>query len=566
MPNTDYLRFNVGSIDELIKEKLREQFPDVDYRGSSSNIISETISSVISLVLYQVNRNVANSNFDKTQSYNSLLNIVNQIGYTPTGWQAGSMFIDISSNETLPTGNFVIPRYSFIDTPSGRFSTTEDTFITNNGEDSLVASDVLVSKGSWIQSSLYTTNGVINEQIILSGASRIDHNNIHVYVRGEDGVYSQYERVSSLFTSRTDDKHFEARYGANGTYAIQFGDNINGCVPPTNSDVIIYYLSVGANNNTINEGGFTGTISKFPSNILDQFLVTNNSSVKGDYLTRTEEFFSVINTSSSIELVEPETIEEIKRNAPLAFRSQNRLVTKEDYENFVLSNFSSFVGDVRVLSNDEYLDEYIRYFYDLGLDNPELEARALYSQINFSSSCNFNNIYTFVIPKNGVFLNEIQKKLIVDRMGDTKTLTSQIIPIDPVYVNFSVATTGTDPVSIRDIDDSFIEITRSNVSNRSESDIRHDVNETIVEYFQEVGGSFGGSVNINDITNQILNIQGVGGVRTINGSTSVSGVNLYQYNISHTDSVLITQQTTQFGGIFVPRLEDAELLNKIVVI
>lgn len=562
MPNTDYLRYNVGSIEELIRDQLREEFPDVDERSSSSRIVSQTVASVASLLIYQLNRNVANSNFTKTQSLNSIIEMVNQIGYNPKGWQSGSTFVDISVNNTLPVGEYIIPRYSFIETDAGRFSTSEDVYISYDGVETLVAEDILVYKGSWNQTTEYISDGSSNQIIKLIGSNSIDHNNIHVYVK-ESGVWGEYKRVDSLFTSQSSDKHFEARLGQNGSYTIEFGDDINGCIPELDSDIVIFYISLGQDTTLT---GFDGVLAKYSSVILDQFLIDNNDFVKGDYLTRVKEFFTITNNSNVIQSSPPESVSEIKRNAPLAFKSQNRLVTKEDYEGFVVSNFSRFVSGVKVLNNDEYLDQYIKYYYDLGLENPELESRALYAQVKFANSCNANNVYLFLIPSSGNYLTESQKKLILGKMEDIKTLTSEIIPIDPIYINFSIATTGVNTISRSDIDDSYIQVTRNGISNRSSEDIRREVNDIILNYFSERSSTFDNTIDTREITSSILSIQGVGEVRTFNGDVSDSGVQFYQYNASYEDQIFVTPPTSQFNGIFVSKLVEEDLLGKIIVV
>jgi hypothetical protein len=45
-------------------------------------------------------------------------------------------------------------------------------------------------------------------------------------------------------------------------------------------------------------------------------------------------------------------------------------VTESDFENYVKTNFSNLIHDVKVVNNWAYLTGYLKYFYDLGISNP----------------------------------------------------------------------------------------------------------------------------------------------------------------------------------------------------
>jgi hypothetical protein len=105
------------------------------------------------------------------------------------------------------------------------------------------------------------------------------------------------------------------------------------------------------------------------------------------------------NTNASVPYSDIESSKQIKQNAPNFFKQQGRLVTVSDFEFFVKSNFNNFVSDVKVVNNWEYIEEHIRYLYNIGLKQPSLDSRVLYNQVNFADSCNFNNIYIYCIPK-----------------------------------------------------------------------------------------------------------------------------------------------------------------------
>ena len=567
MPDEDYLRFNVDSVDDLLKQKLAPQFPDVGFRGSSANILSEAVASVFSLLIYQVNRSAANSSFSKTNSIAALLNQTKILGYNPVGHQASSMFVDVSVAVNLDAISYSIPRYSFIETSVGRFSISEDqTFSNTVTPDYNVLDDVLVKGGSWVEHQLLYSDGTENQKFILSrGDDIVDHNSIHIYVREPDGEWGMFNQVDSLFLSDGTDKSFEARYNSSGTYDLLFGDGVNGCLMPEDSEIAIYYLSTEAIQSTLSISSFETGFNRFSTDRLNAIILDITSSTSSTYLNSLDGLFNVVNTSANTLKADPETVEEIRRNSPSVFQTQNRLVTSEDYKSFVTNNFSDFVSDVLVLDNTEYLNSYMKYQYDIGVDQPFLESRALYNQINFSDSCNYNNVYLFIIPKAGEYLSGIQKQMIITKMNKTKTLSAQIIPSDPIYLGFGVAT-PVNAVVPEDLTTSAVEVTKSDNSNRSDDDIRDDVYNTIVTYFSDRQVNFDSSVGISELNSLILTISGVKSIHTTNSTIRNEGLGFYQFNPKYPDQVTVAELSSFFTGIFVPRLVDDNLLNRISIV
>ena len=564
----EYLRFNVGSVDELIKQKLEPKFPDVNFRGSSANILSETVASVFSLLIYQMNRAAANSSFSKTESITSLIEQTKLLGYNPIGFRASSMFIDVIPNTALDTISYTIPRYTNLSTPIGNFTTSEDLEFTFSGSpEQAVLEDAIVRNGEWVEYPLIIGDGTTNQRYTITNSNNdlIDHSNIHVYIRDVDnnGDWEQWEQVDSLFLSTGFDKNFEARLNTTGSYDLTFGDGVNGCFVPENAEIAIYYLSIDTPNTTIEAGSVSENMFRFSTDRLNTILLNIIDTTKTNVIGDTNGLFFAQNTSANTEFSEPETIEEIRKNAPVAFQTQNRLVSAEDFRSFVLNNFNEFVSDVVVLSNEEFVDEYLEYYYEQGLENPLLEPRALYNQINYSDACNFNNVYVFLIPKTGNYTSDIQKKLIIESIGDKKTITSNVVPSDPIYINFGLATPTTAIVS-SDLDTSSLEIVKSTNTNRSDDDITNEVYTTIVNYFDEKGSTFDNEVDVFELNASILNIDGVQEVYTVNGSIRNQGIQFYQFNPQFPSRVFTTPPSIT-SSIFVPRLADNNLLNNITI-
>ena len=81
-------------------------------------------------------------------------------------------------------------------------------------------------------------------------------------------------------------------------------------------------------------------------------------------------------------------------------------------------------GDAKLIS----LSQYLAYYYNVGLERPNLDDKMLFNQVSFSDACNFNNVYLFCVPKLGAIENETtpidlffaQKQAIVDKLDQYK--------------------------------------------------------------------------------------------------------------------------------------------------
>ena len=126
------------------------------------------------------------------------------------------------------------------------------------------------------------------------------------------GVYTQVENL--YFASGATDKIFQVNLTQDFKGTVVFGDDITGQAPPPGANYIISYR-VG--------GGTRGNImdSIINSNILGHILNTDGSAITG----------VIQNTSLATGGADAETVAHAKKYAPLFFKSQDRLVTLQDY-------------------------------------------------------------------------------------------------------------------------------------------------------------------------------------------------------------------------------------------
>lgn len=579
LTKNSYLTFDGTSIRDVIIERLNKEgiFTDQNYQGSNMSAWNDIISYTFSTLLYYLNKTSSGSMFSETQIYENMNRIVNSLNYKPIGKVGQSVPIKISTTSLLK-GNYTIPRYSYIIVGGTVFSFSDDISFTksNDGSEDLIDLDNIfnLKQGTYSEYPTYNASGIDNETIYISTKNiSIDHFGLDVYVKRENsGKWEKWERVDELFTKKSNDKCFEIRFNHNKNYEIKFGDDINGAKLNANDIVSIFYLKIDPESSSIGTNALEGNIViTFNSPNYNQILndtVTNF----GTYLNNdTIRSISLNNDYSSTKYSEEESVDSIRKNAPKTFRSQNRLVTSPDFESYIKTNFSHILSDVKINNNDEYLSNHLKYLYNIGLKNPQLEDTILLNQVKFATSCNFNNIYFYGIPKNSnqEYLTPSQKSLILDSLENKKIITGTIVPIDPIYMYIDFYT-PIKSVEYTDLGNSVIYITKQNNTRRSSSAIQSDVENVIKKYFDRSINTLGQVINIYQINAEILSIDGVSSLQTgrIDSDVKIDGLSLVIWNSIYPNlDIKNYTQNINLGIFQYPIFNDIEnLSNKIVVI
>jgi hypothetical protein len=532
------------------------------------------------MLLFYLNKQSNEGLFTEAQLYENINKIVKQLDYKPIGHQSATLSFEATA-ANLTSGLYTIPRYSYMEVGGIRYSFNEDiTFAktTDNSSESLadMSREKLLFQGRFIENNIVTATGNDNEIIFLTvdDAIKVDHFNIDVYVKDVNtGKWSEWEQTTSLYINRANEYKYESRYNENRRYELKFGNNINGRRLNAGDQVAIYYLETQGSNGEVGANTLDGKqLIFYKSTRLNS--ITTDLNTKGsniDFNPKTT--LSFTNNCVSSFASDPEDGESIKKNAPGIFRSQFRVVTSGDYETFIKTNFSSLIKDVKVANNSEYLNGYLRYFTDLGLTDSNLESRALFNQVSFSDSCNFNNVYLFVVPKtigNSLsYVNPSQKELIIDTIREEKVLTSETIIMDPVYISFDIALGDNISTEISDRDNSVILIKKSSSSRRTDDSIRDDVATIISNYFSRKNLTLGQTVDLNQLAADVLSVDGVQKASTYRTDTksTVEGLRFISWNPAYGNVSLenvvtnITLEDFQFPYL----AEDIDFTSKIII-
>jgi hypothetical protein len=352
----------------------------------------------------------------------------------------------------------------------------------------------------------------------------IDNNSIDVYVKpvGLNSAWEKWSRSASLYLESGSAKKYSVRFNEEERYEIKFGNNVNGKKLNAGDLVQIYYLKSDGLEGQVSKGTLNNQQLYFYNTSTFNEILTDTTTAGTNIITSAESAnVTFTNINSSTLFKEKETVAEIKQNAPNLFNSQYRLVTTDDYKNYISKNFGNWVRSVEVVNNFDYTSIYQKYFFDIGLDRPNDDSRVLFNQINFADACDFNNVYVFAVPNKVLetsldirtnYLSVAQKNAINILLSDVKSATTELVVTDPVYMELNLGVTQ----SATDFDfaniageESYLYVEVDKNSRRDLSSVRNEVASVFLNYFNVDNLNLGQIVSLKDISQLILDIDGV---------------------------------------------------------
>ena len=590
LPDKAYTSFDATSLRDFIINRLTEQgtFTDQIYRGSNMSSFIDVIAYSFHTLLFYLNRTSTESMFTETTIYENINRIVKMLNYNPIGYQTSNLSFDAFASEDLVPGTYTIPRYSFINSNDTYFSTDSDISFTKNSSSDesipVIGQKHLLYQGKWVEVPSQQSSGQDFETIFITTTeegTKVDHFHVHVYVKDyESGKFYQYTETSSLYLHGPTERVFEKRFNENEIYEVKFGDNVTGARLNAGDEVWVYYLE------SLGEGGQVG------ANFLDDVSLTlygtnTFNTLKNDikpenikYITFDNiETLSLTNSQPSTIPQQRESVDEIKRKAPLHLSSQDRLVTLPEFKTYIEKNYGNMLTSSDVVDNITFMDGHMRYLSeDIGIQYPNLESRVMYNHLNVATSTHFNNIYIYSVPKMTTntsstvmtnYLSPAAKELIINDISKKKMISHEVILIDPVYVAVNLGvTTSTETLNPNVTDNTILIVKKSTASLRDNDAIIQEVTDTIATYFMNTDMNLGQLIDVNTLGSSILGIPGVDSIETSRTDIdlTVPGLSLSIWNPVYENDIAVTNQNTKLPYFKFAYLHDAfNLFKKIVI-
>lgn len=562
LPADAYLGFDAQNVKELMIQRLIEGnvYTDQIFEGSNMSALLDVIAYTYHMLLFYLNRMGAETTFTQTQLYENMNRIVKLLSYNPVGYQTACVTFDASVNANISTlssnHTYTIPRFSYIDVNGIRYTLTKDAIFalteSTKEEDIYKLTEFsktnILFQGEIIEAPIYYPRGDQFETYTLIpnniSGKYVDFSNFSVYVYDNEEGWQEWTETSSLYLESNNAKKYEKRLNESGYYEFRFGNNVNGQQLSSGNLVQIYYL---LSDGVAGEIG-TNQLKDNTMNIYQTPIyrdICNNT--LQSYITLSE-IKSIIfdNKNSSTQFTLPESVDAIRNTAKKVFKSQSQLITNSDIKTYVERNFSNIVSSVWVCNNKQYIDEVLQYYNSLGVNSITKESRISYNQLQFSTSCNFNNVYVFMTPKFepvtdqnvSQYVDTALKQHIVTQMENSKPLTTEIIPSDPVYIAISPGVRNpmdglfTQQFTSQTPDDILAEtkivLTRVFNSHNKTSIIKSQAIDIIKEHFTNI--QLGQTISPTEISNKLMTIEGIKSVQTKRNGVTVPGVSFMVWN------------------------------------
>lgn len=333
------LDFN--DIKSRLKEYLRQQteFSDYDFETSG-------LSNILDVLAYNTHINGLIANFALNESFlntaqlrSSVVSHANILGYYPRSRTSARAVVNLSVTISSPSRPFTIslPAYTkfsaeiddvtYVFQTWEQYTATDDGAGTYNFVNATGSTNIEVIEGT-LRTKTFLVGDISEEQVYVIPDDTIDTSTIkvNVFESATSDEFSTYTNLTETIRIDSTSKIYQVKEAPNGFYEVIFGDgSVLGQSPVAGNKIVITYISTSA------EDGNHASI----------FSSLEDLDVEG-----TDYSINVATVTASAGGNAKETIASIKKNASIAFASQQRMITAEDYRAQILANYSSYVTDV----------------------------------------------------------------------------------------------------------------------------------------------------------------------------------------------------------------------------
>ena len=387
--------------------KRQSEFSDYDFEASG-------LSNILDVLAYNTHFSGLNTNFGLNESFinsaqlrSSVVSLAEGLGYVPRSYSSSQASLNLSVLVTAtnrPT-TITLPRNSefttSVDGTSYTFQTREVFTATDDGAGNyqFVTSDnstgIPVFEGTE-KTKTFFVGELSDNQVYVIPDVTMDTSTIRVRVfdTANSSTFDTYTNILKAVRVESDSTYYQIKEVPNGYYEIIFGDGTStGKAPVSGNKIVIDYLSTQG---TVANGGTSfSAVGTIRVNNVDYNIttVTEAGSAGGAY---------------------KESIESIRNNAPIAFTSQRRLVTAEDYKAQILANFNNFLDDVTSFG---------------GEDNVPRQYGKVFVGLKFK-----DDISTAV-------QQSVKDQILTDLSNNLSIMSIDTVFVDPETINLEILTT-----------------------------------------------------------------------------------------------------------------------------
>lgn len=366
--------------------KSQKTFQDYNFKGSALN-------SLIDILAYTTHINAVNANIGINESFlstaqfrGSVVNHAMTLGYVPKSPFAAMAIVNIVLPQTaIGKQNVLLRGHPFRTSIGGvtyNFTTTEDHYT-----ESSVFSNIPIFQGI-LRTIEYIFDNRSSERFIIPDEDvDLSKLKVTIYPTQNSTIGESFFLAKTIIGIGSESPIYFLSENTDRKYELTFGDGIIGKLLTNGNVIEIEYLVTDKENGN------------------DASIFSSNRSIATSNILRVE------TVSASIGGSERETIESIRRNAPLSFASQNRAVTPGDYEAIIRHEFSN-IQSLKIWGGED--------------NNPP----------------EYGKVFISIKPQNGDILTLSEKSFIRDSILKPKsvvTVIPEIVDADFIYLGMSLS-------------------------------------------------------------------------------------------------------------------------------
>ena len=425
MANRNITELDFDQILENFKTFLRSQtqFNDYDFDGAAIKILMDLLAYNTTYNNFYINMLASEMFLDSAVLRESVVSRAKHLGYIPRSIRSSKAIVDITVNPSPDS-----PDYIVLDQTT-RFITTVDnvrytftpikTYLINPTAGVYSISDVELIEGQRLTHRFTVNEEDELEQRFILPNKNIDETSIIVTVQESatntnQKIYTRYQDINELTNEST---VYFLQEIENEQMEIYFGDGVIGKKPVDGNVIIVDY--VVSNGDAVEGASIFSTASG----------ISGYSSV--DIETK-----EIASDSSVIE-----SINSIKKLAPLNYETQNRAVTKLDYETLLKKDIPEI--------------EFIRVWGGEDNDPPY-----------------YGRVYISAKPYGSLTFTTDEKELMLENYVRPRSLISvEAVFVDPEFLQLVVSSNV---------------LYNSRITNLTPEDVKVKVLEAIQEYKESV--------------------------------------------------------------------------------
>lgn len=385
MPQTKYTELDFTKIKDNLKTflKSQEQFKDYDFDGAGISVLLDLLAYNTAYNGFYLNMLASEMFLDSAILRDSVVSRAKHLGYTPRSVRSTIAKINIEvfpssgPGPTNPSSILIDTNqkfYSVVDNKKYIFTPTKSILIEPNAG-KYIAEGVEIIEGTRLTHRwTFDASATVKQRFIIPNAN-VDTTQLKVTVQesANNTAIKLYNLHTDLNELGPDDAVYFLQESTDNKYEIVFGDGVVGKALVDGNIIAVEYI-VSSGDAPIGSKKFT-PVTKI-----------------GGY-----DVSSITTVSPANGYIEQESIDSVKRLAPLAFDAQNRAVTKLDYETLIRKDIPS-IQYLRVWGGEDNVPpQYGRVFVSL---KP-------YTGLSFSTDQKAELINTYIRPRNPISIEVI---------------------------------------------------------------------------------------------------------------------------------------------------------------